>query len=154
MIFNPVYGGASAPNLGSKTITANGTYTAASDNLDGYDEVVANVPNTYTASDEGKVVSNGALTAQTSRTATSNGTYDTTLNNEMVVDVSGSSPILVTKTITENGTYDASDDNADGFSSVVVNVPSGGGGLPLGIAVAEYTLSALGLTWASNAEAN
>lgn len=56
MIFNPVYGGNASANLGSKTITANGTYLASSDNLDGYDEVVANVPNSYTASDEGKVV--------------------------------------------------------------------------------------------------
>lgn len=32
---------------------------------------------------------------------------------------------LVTKSITQNGTYDAEDDNADGYSSVTVNVPSG-----------------------------
>lgn len=55
MIFNPIIGGGSA-DLGTKAITANGTYTAASDNLDGYSEVTANVPNSYTASDEGKVV--------------------------------------------------------------------------------------------------
>ena len=36
-------------------------------------------------------------------------------------------PTLTTKTITENGTYDAEDDNADGYSSVTVNVPSSGG---------------------------
>lgn len=34
---------------------------------------------------------------------------------------------LTTKTITANGTYDAEDDNADGYSSVTVNVPSSGG---------------------------
>lgn len=34
---------------------------------------------------------------------------------------------LVTKAITANGTYNASDDSADGYSSVTVNVPSGGG---------------------------
>lgn len=89
MIFNPVYGGASAPNLGSKTITTNGTYTAATDNLDGYDEVIANVPNTYAAADEGKVVSNGALVSQGSATYTSNNTYDTTLINSVTVNVSG-----------------------------------------------------------------
>ena len=33
-------------------------------------------------------------------------------------------PVLITKTITENDTYNASDDNADGYSSVTVNVPS------------------------------
>lgn len=34
---------------------------------------------------------------------------------------------LITKNITANGTYNASSDNADGYSSVTVNVPSGGG---------------------------
>lgn len=35
---------------------------------------------------------------------------------------------LVTKSITANGTYDASDDGADGYSEVTVNVSGGGGG--------------------------
>ena len=35
-------------------------------------------------------------------------------------------PTLVTKSITENGTYNASSDNADGYSSVTVNVSGGG----------------------------
>lgn len=35
----------------------------------------------------------------------------------------GSEPTLITKNITENKTYDASDDNADGYSSVTVAVP-------------------------------
>ena len=34
---------------------------------------------------------------------------------------------LTTKSITANGTYSASSDNADGYSSVTVNVPSSGG---------------------------
>lgn len=34
----------------------------------------------------------------------------------------GTAPTLITKTITENNTYNASDDNADGYSSVTVNV--------------------------------
>lgn len=33
--------------------------------------------------------------------------------------------VLTTKTVTENGTYTASDDDADGYSSVTVNVPTG-----------------------------
>jgi len=41
----------------------------------------------------------------------------------------GTTPTLITKTITTNGTYNASSDNADGYSSVSVNVagtsPSG-----------------------------
>lgn len=36
------------------------------------------------------------------------------------------SPTLVTKEITVNGTYTASNDSADGYSSVTVNVPSSG----------------------------
>lgn len=34
----------------------------------------------------------------------------------------GGGATLITKTITENGTYDATDDNADGYSQVTVNV--------------------------------
>lgn len=37
----------------------------------------------------------------------------------------GSQPTLITKSITTNDTYNAVDDNADGYSSVSVNVPSG-----------------------------
>lgn len=39
----------------------------------------------------------------------------------------GSTPTLITKNITANGTYNASSDNADGYSSVTVNVSGGGG---------------------------
>lgn len=81
--------------------------------------------------DNGKVVQNGALVGQTQRTITDNGTYDTTTNNEVVVSVSGGSyATLVSKTITENGTYDPADDEADGYSEVVVNVPQGSGNIP------------------------
>lgn len=89
--------------LGEKTITENGTYDASDDGYDGYSRVVASVPNTYTAGDEGKVVDNGALVSQTSATYTINNTYDTTLINSVTVNVSGgSTPTLetVTKTYT------------------------------------------------------
>ena len=79
----------SSASIGTKIITANGQYDASDDGYDGYSEIDVNVPNTYSASDEGKVVSNGALVSQTSRTVTENGTYDTTLNDEVVVNVSG-----------------------------------------------------------------
>ena len=36
--------GGSEPSLGTKSITANGTYTASDDSLDGYSEVTVNVP--------------------------------------------------------------------------------------------------------------
>ena len=68
-------------------VTQNGTYTAPSGKA--YSPVTALVPNTYAAGDEGKVVQNGALVAQTSRTLTQNGTYDTTTNDSVTVDVPG-----------------------------------------------------------------
>ena len=72
-------------DIDALSVTANGTYTASE--CDGFSPVTVNVPNTYTSSDEGKVVNNGALASQTSTTKTANGTYDTTLNNEVVVNV-------------------------------------------------------------------
>lgn len=45
---------------------------------------------------------------------------------------------LVTKEITENGTYDATDDSANGYSSVTVNVEGGGGSSDF--STAEVTL--------------
>ena len=39
--------------------------------------------------------------------------------------VSGGGATLITKTITQNGTYDAEDDDANGYSSVTVNVSGG-----------------------------
>jgi hypothetical protein len=106
----------------SKQITQNGTHDTTANN-----SVVVEVPNSYSASDEGKVVSGGALVGQTSRNVTVNGTYDTTNNNEVVVNVptGGGGGTLIQKTITQNGTYNASDDNADGYSSVIVNVAGG-----------------------------
>lgn len=113
-------GGGSATLIDNKDVSVNGEYPASADNADGYKKVTVAVPNTYAAGDEGKVVSNGALVSQTAHAqVTSNGTVDTTLNNSVEVAVN---PNVTTKTITENGTYDAEDDNADGYSSVTVNV--------------------------------
>lgn len=75
--------------LGTKSVVANGSYAASGDNLDGYSSISVNVPNSYASGDEGKVVSSGALVAQTSLNVTTNGTYDTTTKNSVVVDVSG-----------------------------------------------------------------
>ena len=46
---------------------------------------------------------------------------------EIVEEVLVGPPTLIEKTITENGTYAAEDDDADGYSSVTVNVSGGGG---------------------------
>ena len=74
------------------SISANGTIT---ENVAAYAsaEITASVPNSYSAGDEGKVVSNGALASQSSDTVTQNGTVDTTLINSLVVNVSGGSSV-------------------------------------------------------------
>ena len=75
--------------LDSKTITTNGTYNASDDNLDGYSSVEVTVPNTYVAGDEGKVVSSGALVAQSAYPTEikENDTYDTTNYNSITVNL-------------------------------------------------------------------
>lgn len=84
---------ASAVDTGTKSITANGN----GQDVVGYAAVNVNVPNSYAASDEGKVVQNGALVSQSSQNITENGTYDTTTKNEVVVNVSGGGSGGVTK---------------------------------------------------------
>jgi hypothetical protein len=86
-------GGGGDITVESKTVTANGTVTAPSGKA--YSPIIVDVPNSYTAGDNGKVVNNGQLVSQTAHAeVTENGTIDTTLNNSVVVNVqgSGSSP--------------------------------------------------------------
>ena len=114
----------STPTLGTKSISSNGTYTASSDSLGGYSQVSVSVPNTYSASDEGKVVDNGALVSQTTATYNTNNTYDTTKIKTVTVAVPTGSPNLQAKTninpSTSSQTIQA-DTGYDGLSSVQIN---------------------------------
>lgn len=114
---------ASAPNsndtltLETQTITPSDSQQVVTPtDLNHYLQRVTVNPITYSASDEGKVVSNGALVAQTSETITENGTYDTTLNDEVVVNVSGGGGGVSDLAKLCNGTLTRLDD--DGITSV------------------------------------
>lgn len=65
------------------------------------------------------------ITPSGTKEISANGTYDVTQYAQAQVNVSAPAPALVTKNITANGIYNATSDNADGYSSVTVNVPTG-----------------------------
>lgn len=71
---------------------------------------------------------------------------------EIVEEVLVGPPTLIEKNITENGTYDASDDDADGYSSVTVNVSGGHTVIVTTIPEAEVTLSSLDNTYTGTAD--
>ena len=79
-------GGATPTGTKNISISSNGTTTEDVTNYASA-SITVSVPNSYTSSDEGKVVSNGALVAQTSSSTTTNGTIDTTLINSLSVNV-------------------------------------------------------------------
>lgn len=97
----------------SKMITSNGTYNASSDNADGYNPVMVNVPGPSGT----KLI-----------TIRQNGNYQEDVTNyaraSIFVDVPQPLPVLVSKNISANGTYKASDEGADGYDEVTVNVSS------------------------------
>ena len=110
-------------SLVTLNVSQNGTTNAPSGKA--YNKVVANVPNSYAAGDEGKVVSNGSLVSQTAHAeVTANGTIDTTLNNSVVVNVPQGSTPTGTKTIniSANGTT-TEDVAAYASAQIVVAVP-------------------------------
>jgi len=131
---------------GTIPIKVNGLYEIRQ-----YAQANVNVPNTYSDSDQGKVVNGNVLEPQTSMNVESNGTYDTTLNNEVVVDVPNtytaedqgkvvSGDGLVSQTTTNigsNGTFDTTLNN-----SAVVNVPNTYGSADQGKVVSGNALVA------------
>lgn len=88
---------------GTKSITSNGTGIDVTE----FADIDVAVPNSYTSADEGKVVSNGALVAQTSDTVTQNGTVDTTLISSLLVNVSGGTIQYATGTYKPTQTYNS-----------------------------------------------
>lgn len=103
------------------TVTSNGVTT---EDVEDYAavEISANVPNTYAASDEGKVVDNGALVTQGSQTYSSNGNYDTTKIKSITVAVPGSTGTKQI-TISSNGTT-TEDVAAYADAEITVAVPA------------------------------
>lgn len=66
-----------------------------------------------------------------------------------LLEFTGDATILSSKSITANGTYTASADNADGYSSVTVNVPSGGASM--NVQVAQSTTRVASTTYTKTA---
>ena len=128
-------------------ISENGTYTPP-EGYDGFDEVVANVPQPQPVIESKNITANGTYTAPSgvdgfspvvvnvpqpqpvieSKNITANGTYTAPSGvdgfSPVVVNVPQPQPVIESKNITANGTYTAPS-GVDGFSPVVVNVPSG-----------------------------
>lgn len=121
-----VIGGGGIIPTGTKTINVNSNGTTTEDvTTYASAQIVANVPNSYSAGDEGKVVENGALVSQGSAEYTSNGTYDTTKISSVEVSVSGSGPSGTKQiSISQNGTT-TEDVAAYASAEISVSVPTG-----------------------------
>lgn len=120
---------ASAVDTGTKQITANGN----GQDVVGYAAVDVAVPNSYSAGDEGKVVDNGALVAQTAHAdvtpTTSDQTIDTTTNNS--IKVKGDANLIagnIKKDVTifnTTGTYEGGGGGYTAAEFAAGTVPSG-----------------------------
>ena len=101
------------PVLETLNVTENGTYTPPS-NIDGYDEVIVNVPTPEPTLDTLNVTENGTYIPPSNIDG-----YD-----EVIVNVPTPEPaVLETLNVTENGTY-TPPSNIDGYDEVIVNIPS------------------------------
>lgn len=138
-------GGGSSVEVEPLSVTENGTY---SEEGVAYSPVTVNVPNSYAAADEGKVVSNGALVAQTAHAkVTTNGTIDTTLNNSVEIDVSsgggGASNIV-------SGTFTPSAEGA-----ATINLSYSGNGYPVAVFITvDGGVEVGGTTWYTTYQKN
>lgn len=90
------------------------------------DSIAINSKNNYTYSfNNGKWIKTNTKTTPSDNTITSNGNYtipSSTVTGTGNVNIKTKVTTLVDKEITENGTYNATDDDADGYSQVVVDV--------------------------------
>lgn len=94
-ILDKIQGGGSVTVV-ELDVSANDTYTAPEGKA--YSPVVVDVPNTYVDGDEGRVVVNGELVAQTEDyEITADDTYDTTTIKSVIVNVGGPAVEVVVK---------------------------------------------------------
>lgn len=116
------------PGTGAKAITANGTYSAASDGLSGYEQVTVNVPSEAAVLGTKTITANGTYAAASDdldgySSVTVNVPNSYTAADEGKVVSSGALVAQTSDTVTQNGTVDTTL-----ISSLTVNVPTGGGG--------------------------
>lgn len=131
-------GGGGITPSGSVTITANGTHDVTE-----YAEAVVDVPNTYTASDVGKVVQAAggggsgtrySLQTQRATTKTGVGTYTTTYNNSVTFQLAALSNAAGASDIAEGKT-------AYGADGAVITGTGSGGGNPNSVVTVTGTLA-------------
>lgn len=104
-VFTPDASGSGSAELGTKTITTNGTYDAEDDDLDGYSSVTVNVP-TPAPNLQTKSVSYTPTTSAQSAQVTADSGYDGLQQVNVSVGAIPSEYIIPsgTKSITANGT--------------------------------------------------